>query len=614
MTARPAALGAPREQYTVDGSGSTVFGDRSPSTLYRPPSTAPPESRAPRAARSRRTIRGRLVAGFGAALVALLASGVLGIATVSAIHRDLREGMVQSIEVGGRLARSDDATLRFVALAQARLLGGGSASAARVDTLAGVADSLRQALLSGTTLTDGDRREIEQVGALQGRIEVRLAVAQAFIDVGRGEEAAREAALATTALDTLVAHAANVSRSIDRRSAAALDGADALVRRQRFSMAALFAAGLVAAFGFGLFTWRAVTIPLGRLTEGAHALGRGDLRAVPDAEGLDDEYRVLTEAFQQMAAGLHAVLRDLDQGASEVAATAEQLAAGAEQTNAAAEQVAGAAASIATGAAAQTSSLEAIAAAAARSADRAAQVAAHAESAEGAAERVTRAAVLGAAAAGQALERMAAVGGVTDEAVPAVAELTEKVERIGAIADAIGAIARQTNLLALNAAIEAARAGGHGRGFAIVAGEVKKLAGETERALDGIHRLTREIRGAADRTAERFTAVREGVAGTRTVVHASSTELARIAQEIAESRATVVRIAEAARAQRGDVDALTRELDAVLASAEENASTSEEVSAVVEEQAASVAHVTESSQHLATIAARLKSGMGRFAL
>ena len=143
---------------------------------------------------------------------------------------------------------------------------------------------------------------------------------------------------------------------------------------------------------------------------------------------------------------------------------------------------------------------------------------------------------------------------------------------------------------------------------------MKKLAAETERALDGIHKLTRDIGAAAEQTAQRFTAVREGVVGTQVVVRASSSELARIAHEIAESRVLVASIAEAARAQRGDVAALTRELDAVLASAEENASTSEEVSAVVEEQAASVAHVTESSQHLATVASRLKSRMGRFGL
>ncbi|MFL5576250.1 MAG: methyl-accepting chemotaxis protein [Gemmatimonadaceae bacterium] len=581
-----------------------------------PIALAPPRERDRATARPtrRRTIRGRIVAGFGVALLALLGSGLLGVLTVTSIHRDLRRGLLETAEVGGRLSQSSDATLRFVTLAQSRLLSGVTDGALRTDSLAGVADSVRQALLAGTTLTTEDRAAIEEVGGLQGRIEVRLAVAQAFLDVGRPDEAAREAAAATAVLDTLVARSAVVSKAQEQRAAVALARADASVARQRFQIAALFLAGLAAALVFGVLTWRAVTIPLGRLTGAARALGDGDLTAVPDPHGLDEEYRLLTEAFAQMAVGLRAVLRELEQGANDVAATAEELAAGAEQTNAAAEQVAGAASSIATAAAAQTSSLETIAAAAARSAQRAAQIAALAADADHAADAATRSAAAGAAAAGEALQRMAAVGEVTAEAAPAVAQLTEKVQRIGDIADAIGAIARQTNLLALNAAIEAARAGEHGRGFAVVADEVKKLAGETSRALDAIHRLTNEVRAAAARTAERFDAVRDGVDGGRTVIRASSDELARIGREIAESRSAVAGIAEAMRAQRDDSAALTREIDGVVAVAEENASTSEEVSAVVQEQAASVANVTDSSQHLASVATRLKAGMERFRL
>ncbi|HWJ20838.1 MAG TPA: HAMP domain-containing methyl-accepting chemotaxis protein [Gemmatimonadaceae bacterium] len=608
---RPPEAWIAAQRAARDGGGAPDSG--------APPSGAPrPAPRGVRGMRDRlvvrRTIRGRLIGGFSVALVALLASGALGIYAVTVVHRDLRASMLETAEVGGRLARSNDAALRFVALAQARLLGGAIASSNQIDSLAGVADSLRQTLLTGTALTTDDRKAIEQVGALQGRVEVRLAVAQAFVDVGRRDDASREAVLATASLDTLVDAAAHVAAAQERRAEDAIARVDRQVEAQRLALAALFAAGLMAAVGFGVRAWRAVTFPLERLTAAARALGAGDLTTVPSADGLDEEYHVLTEAFAQMAVGLRAVLRDLEQGATEVAATAEELAAGAEETNAAAEQVAGAASSIATAAAAQTASLETIATAAGRSALRAAEVATYAEDAEQAAERVTQSAATGTGAAEQALERMAAVGKVTDDAVPAVAELTDKVKQIGAIADTIGEIARQTNLLALNAAIEAARAGEQGRGFAVVANEVKKLASQTEDALDGINRLTREVRAAAERTSERFAAVRDGVAGSQAVVHASSAELARIAADIVESRRVVAAIAAAARDQRTDVAALTQEIDAVVAAAEENASTSEEVSAVVEQQAASVAHVTESSQHLATVAARLKGGMERFAL
>ena len=561
-----------------------------------------------------RTIRGRLVAGFGAALLALVASGALGLYTVGRVHRDLRAEVVEVGDVGGRLARSNDATLRFVALAQARLLGGATMSPARLESLAADADSLRRALLAGTALTTADRAAIEQVGAMQGRIEVRLAVAQAFRDVGRPAEAAREAALATASLDTLVAHAALVGAAAEARTEAALARADEHVAAQRLQLAALFALGLAAAAVFGFFTWRAVAVPLARLSEAARALGRGDLRAVPSAHGLDREYRLLTDAFAQMAEGLREVLRELERGANDVAGTAEELASGAEETNAAAEEVAGAASAIATSAAAQTAGLEAVAAAAARSAARATEVATHADEAEHAAEQVTRSAAAGAAAAGQALERMAAVSGMTDDAAPAVAELVDSVRRIGEVTETIHGIARQTNLLALNAAIEAARAGEHGRGFAVVAEEVKKLAADTAQALEGVRRLTTEAGAAARRTAERFTAVRAGVASGDAVIRSSSVELERIAREIAESRSAVARIAAAARAQVNEAATLTREIDGIAAAAQENAATSEQVSALVEEQTAAMAHVAQSSQHLAGVAAQLKSGMGRFAL
>jgi methyl-accepting chemotaxis protein len=278
------------------------------------------------------------------------------------------------------------------------------------------------------------------------------------------------------------------------------------------------------------------------------------------------------------------------------------------------EQVATAANEIADATATQTRVISNMLEGAQRGAQRARLTTDHARETLGTAQRVADSAVSGTSAADAALERMAVISQVTSAAVPVVGELAEKSKHIAQITDAIGTIARQTNLLALNAAIEAARAGEHGRGFAVVADEVRKLAGETQRALLSIQGLVVEIQTAAARAGGQVAQVRERVADGEAVIRASAGALREIGEEIAANRDAVARIAEATELQLAEADALAREVEMVAASAEENAATSQEVSAAAQEQSASMQHVSESSQHLAEVATRLRALLARFEL
>jgi methyl-accepting chemotaxis protein len=392
--------------------------------------------------------------------------------------------------------------------------------------------------------------------------------------------------------------------------------ADALLSDARHAVIdlALYAAlAFALAVGAAYLAAKQLTSGMVELSAQADRVARGNLREELTFDS-DDEVGQLAGSFREMTAGLRTLVSQLDEGAGDVAATAEELASSAEQMTASTEEVSGAANAIAGAAASQTRAIATASEASSRVASRAVAVASHAEQARTAADVAQRTTRRGTVAADEALGAMAEISAVTAAAVPAVVELGEKSQRIGKITDAIGAIARQTNLLALNAAIEASRAGEHGRGFAVVADEVRKLAAESARALDQIRKLAAEIRTSAVRTEEQILIASDRVTAGETVIRASAEALTQIDREIAGARTAVDRIVEAADAQRSEAEALAGEIQALAASAEMNSSTAEQVSAVVEEQSAAMSSIASSSQHLAEVAERLKGSLRRFEL
>lgn len=193
------------------------------------------------------------------------------------------------------------------------------------------------------------------------------------------------------------------------------------------------------------------------------------------------------------------------------------------------------------------------------------------------------------------------------ESAKMVAELERQSEEIGKIVHAVARIADQTNLLALNAAIEAARAGEHGKGFAVVADEVRNLAEMSEKSARGIQEVVNEIQ-----TQVKVVASDTEAAGKRGREEAEkakviTADLAKVAVDFETIRQACVEIAKNAQESLGGARGYLKSSEEVAAAAEEATSACEEAQKSVQEQSKAYAEMNDAARSLAEMAESLKT-------
>jgi methyl-accepting chemotaxis protein len=357
-----------------------------------------------------------------------------------------------------------------------------------------------------------------------------------------------------------------------------------------------------------------VTDKMSILEKGSIKMAEGDLTVVLDASLINskDELGSLASSFNSMVQNLKALIVNITQNANTSAATAEELSASSEQVNASTQQVSSTIQEIAKGGQGLSKSANETKLQADQLIGSIREVAKASQDSARSANDANEAARKGGVAASLASQKMQGITKTTGQSAEIVRDLGSKTAQINKIIGVINSISEQTNLLALNAAIEAARAGEAGRGFAVVADEVRKLAEESKKATKQIETIITEI---MDSSKSAMTSMEKGtkeVEEGSQVISDALIALELIGKKVSDVAASVEEISAATEEQIASSEHVQKSIADVSAIAEESAAGSEEVSASIQETTASMQQVATSAQELAKGADQLKQLIAQF--
>jgi methyl-accepting chemotaxis protein len=359
---------------------------------------------------------------------------------------------------------------------------------------------------------------------------------------------------------------------------------------------------------------KSFTANIGRLTDSAESISRGDLTSnvAIRTSHFPDETHELAGLINIMVQNLRDLVGHIKKTSGLLSESAREINSTALEINASTEEVAQAIESISRGAETQAEMVEKSSRAIREMAISIELVAARARETAKAAHDTSLTAKNGSNVASDSLERMKEFFESQEMIAKQFTVFNSKLQKVGKIAEFIGDVARQTNLLALNASIEAARAGEYGKGFAVVAEEVRKLADGSAKSAseinDMIHSLREESHQVHEVIVESSRTIKEG----KKNIDITASAFQEILKTVIETERKASSIADLSQMQLEGSEKMVQAVDEIAKVADDNAASTEEVSAATEQQLAAMQDMALATKELTQLAEELLNVVERF--
>ena len=526
---------------------------------------------------------------LGFAFIALLVMvlGVFAVNRMSIIRDASLEMESNQLPSVGYLGNLTENVLRLRILSFRVLVNREPAGLAEAQTRIGVlVDKAKQAQASYAALPAGPE-EVALYKTFSATLDNYLQAQKEMLELSRQDKLEELRTLINTRIkDGTDQMGEQLNKLIAINAADAKSASQAAGEHYNSAIAGIVIVALIAALltiVLALLLTRSIVTPLNKALNAAEVIAGGNLRQAIEVDGKDEPARLL-RALAEMQASLRRTIEQIAGSATQLASASEELSAVTEEASRGVQQ--------------QNTEIEQAATAVNEMTAAVEEVARNAVSTSEASQQSTQAAREGRDRVVQTVEAIQTMAHDVQNTSVMIEGLATQGRDIGKVLDVIRAIAEQTNLLALNAAIEAARAGEAGRGFAVVADEVRALAHRTAQSTQEIEKMVAGIQNGTGEAVESMQQSNQRTQSTLELARAAGVSLEQIAESINQINERNLVIASASEEQAQ----VSREVDRNLVNIRDLAT-----------QSAAGANQTSAASHeLSRLAVDLNAMVARF--